>query len=330
MGLPFLESRSTFRNCIIHPQEDKKELRNLEKLLGSICLRRSREVIALPEPTIKDRRLDLSSIERQRYLEIDDICTGSINDAEERKHESATRQATLRRYLRLRMTCNNGTYERNPPSLHEDPFAISTADNSMSCPTCFIDSSVLALDNTSGVSLCERCVAHLCDQCKAQHVGNIGMSAIGSRRSCSTCQKTYVPHIVSAGDSHFDELTDEELDHGMSTKLSAIIKDIEEHRHLKGVVFSSWKTTLDLLLRILRRRGIVGYFIHGEKSFAERRKILDAFRGETGSVLLMTLGTGAVGLNLSTASRIHIVEPQWNPAVESQVSFIFPQIISKA
>lgn len=32
----------------------------------------------------------------------------------------------------------------------------------------------------------------------------------------------------------------------------------------------------------------------------------------------MTLGTGAVGLNLFTASRIHVVEPQWNPAVESQ------------
>ena len=55
------------------------------------------------------------------------------------------------------------------------------------------------------------------------------------------------------------------------------------------------------------------------------------------TVLLMTIGTGAVGqvktktlqrifgasntegrLNLTAANRIHIVEPQWNPSVEEQ------------
>jgi len=32
----------------------------------------------------------------------------------------------------------------------------------------------------------------------------------------------------------------------------------------------------------------------------------------------MTLGTGAVGLNLAVASRIYLLEPQWNPSIESQ------------
>ncbi len=32
----------------------------------------------------------------------------------------------------------------------------------------------------------------------------------------------------------------------------------------------------------------------------------------------MTTGTGAYGLNLTAASRIFIMEPQWNPAVENQ------------
>ncbi|KAK6216250.1 vacuolar ATPase assembly integral membrane protein vma21 [Pestalotiopsis sp. IQ-011] len=32
----------------------------------------------------------------------------------------------------------------------------------------------------------------------------------------------------------------------------------------------------------------------------------------------MTLGTGAVGLNLAIASRIYLLEPQWNPSIESQ------------
>jgi len=32
----------------------------------------------------------------------------------------------------------------------------------------------------------------------------------------------------------------------------------------------------------------------------------------------MTLGTGAVGLNLTVANRVHILEPQWNPSIEKQ------------
>ncbi|KAF9878418.1 hypothetical protein CkaCkLH20_03910 [Colletotrichum karsti] len=35
-------------------------------------------------------------------------------------------------------------------------------------------------------------------------------------------------------------------------------------------------------------------------------------------ILLMTLGTGAVGLNLAVASRIYLFEPQWNPSIELQ------------
>jgi len=33
---------------------------------------------------------------------------------------------------------------------------------------------------------------------------------------------------------------------------------------------------------------------------------------------LMTLGTGAEGLNLKVASRIYLLEPQWNPFLELQ------------
>ncbi|KAF4535902.1 P-loop containing nucleoside triphosphate hydrolase [Lasiodiplodia theobromae] len=46
---------------------------------------------------------------------------------------------------------------------------------------------------------------------------------------------------------------------------------------------------------------------------------LERFRKDSNvNVLLMTLGTGAVGLNLTVATRIHILEPQWNPLQESQ------------
>jgi SWI/SNF-related matrix-associated actin-dependent regulator of chromatin subfamily A3 len=59
--------------------------------------------------------------------------------------------------------------------------------------------------------------------------------------------------------------------------------------------------------------------IDGSLPLTERLKVLKDFRSPSGAnVLLMTLGTGAVGLNLAVASRIYLVEPQWNPSIESQ------------
>ncbi|KAF5577105.1 DNA repair recombination RAD5C [Fusarium pseudoanthophilum] len=50
-----------------------------------------------------------------------------------------------------------------------------------------------------------------------------------------------------------------------------------------------------------------------------QRRALKEFQSNTGpSILLMTLGTGAVGLNLAVASRIYLLEPQWNPSIEEQ------------
>ncbi|KAJ4125773.1 hypothetical protein NW765_001547 [Fusarium oxysporum] len=59
--------------------------------------------------------------------------------------------------------------------------------------------------------------------------------------------------------------------------------------------------------------------IHGSRSLAERTKVLKEFQSKNGpTILLMTLGTGAVGLNLAVASRIYLLEPQWNPSIEEQ------------
>jgi SWI/SNF-related matrix-associated actin-dependent regulator of chromatin subfamily A3 len=84
-------------------------------------------------------------------------------------------------------------------------------------------------------------------------------------------------------------------------------------------------------------RGIVYSRIDGTVGASERSRIIDDFQHnpET-AVLLMTIGTGAVGygrfasvptefheanvprLNLTAANRVHLLEPQWNPFVEEQ------------
>ncbi|USP81222.1 hypothetical protein yc1106_08496 [Curvularia clavata] len=65
----------------------------------------------------------------------------------------------------------------------------------------------------------------------------------------------------------------------------------------------------------------ISYFrIHGSIPANKRSKILADFEHSmTTRILLITLGTGAVGLNkMKTANIVHIIEPQWNPSVEHQ------------
>jgi DNA repair protein RAD5 len=57
----------------------------------------------------------------------------------------------------------------------------------------------------------------------------------------------------------------------------------------------------------------------GDMSQKARTRVITNFiSNETITVFLMTLKTGAVGLNLVAANHVFIVDPWWNPAVEEQ------------
>lgn len=71
---------------------------------------------------------------------------------------------------------------------------------------------------------------------------------------------------------------------------------------------------------MLRREKVAFLRVDGSLSTPQRKQVLKQYQDAPGgTILLMTLGTGAVGLNdLSVASRVHLLEPQWNPSVERQ------------
>lgn len=84
------------------------------------------------------------------------------------------------------------------------------------------------------------------------------------------------------------------------------------------MIFSCWKKTLNELASILTSEGLPFVLLDGTLTLSARREVLEKFNQESDTILLMTLGTGAVGLNLTVASRIHLIEPQWNPTIEFQ------------
>ena len=69
-----------------------------------------------------------------------------------------------------------------------------------------------------------------------------------------------------------------------------------DHSNSFSIVFSSWKKTLKLVGELLGSHAIRYDLIDGSLSLSDRLKVLKDFRSPAGAnVLLMTLGTGAVG-----------------------------------
>ncbi len=85
----------------------------------------------------------------------------------------------------------------------------------------------------------------------------------------------------------------------------------------KAIIFSQWVEPLQVLAEALEPYGPLQY--HGRIPQNERTPILDRFKADpTKHVLLMTYGTGSVGLNLQFTNYVFLFDRWWNPAVEDQ------------
>lgn len=86
-----------------------------------------------------------------------------------------------------------------------------------------------------------------------------------------------------------------------------------------SIVFSSWRKTLAIVSELLLSHNIAFSMIDGSLPLPKRQQALRTYEGPNDTnVLLMTLGTGAVGLDLVSSSCIYLLEPQWNPSIEAQ------------
>ncbi|CAA7268014.1 unnamed protein product [Cyclocybe aegerita] len=88
---------------------------------------------------------------------------------------------------------------------------------------------------------------------------------------------------------------------------------------VKTVVFSQWTSMLDKVEDALESAGIRYDRLDGTMKRDERTRAMDALKHDPGcEVLLVSLKAGGVGLNLTAAQRVYLMDPYWNPAVENQ------------
>ncbi|KAF4989707.1 hypothetical protein FDECE_14622 [Fusarium decemcellulare] len=295
---------AVFQRHILQPlsKDTLERAKPLQMLLRGMCLRRTGKYLNLPEAYCKHIRLSLDHDEQALYTEVLRRFRREIDDVV--STQAKTRKCTLlfTMMMELRRICNHGTLRVPIPGLQ----------------------SPKTLTNTG--------IDSLCDYCDEAEEGS--MARLNGDSVCPECHRS-----LSERDASIKSTWDSSpliLHSGLSTKLESVADNIcrRSKRYSPfqacapssiiisdegSIVFSYWTATLDLLQRLMEQKNIVLRRIDGRIGNKDRLAALEEFKNDPViSVLLITIQTGAVGLNLTVATQVHIVEPQWNPSVEEQ------------
>lgn len=170
---------------------------------------------------------------------------------------------------------------------------------------------------------------------------------------CRFCLEPHISSLLLSKSQEDSEELDQDIRVSMTTTkdfipstkiraLTACLKEQQEknraaQKHLalknsgakheppvKSVVFSQFTGFLDLVEVALRAEGITYERLDGSMSHIKRTEAIDRFkRSNSISVFLISLKAGGIGLNLTEASCVYLLDPWWN------VSYFTSHIYSK-
>ena len=104
-----------------------------------------------------------------------------------------------------------------------------------------------------------------------------------------------------------------------SAKLDLLMERLAEviDEGHKALVFSQFTSMLALVRPELDRQGVVYEYLDGQTR--DRQARVERFQSSPDCPLfLISLKAGGVGLNLTAADYVFLLDPWWNPAVEAQ------------
>jgi SNF2 family DNA or RNA helicase len=187
---------------------------------------------------------------------------------------------------------------------------------------------------------CSQCLRTLLVTSSSQHSSSYGSSSPASNRAsaCPLCrcpfsaqdvlsfQDLAPPDSALAANAKSREDMEEngaKEDDSVPPKVSAMINDLTSARRedptVKAVVFSHFIGFLDIIERALTDAGLSCARLQGGMKFSARDAVLESFASlDHPTVLLVSTKAGGVGLSLTRASRVYVMDLWWNAAVDEQ------------
>jgi SNF2 family DNA or RNA helicase len=113
-------------------------------------------------------------------------------------------------------------------------------------------------------------------------------------------------------------LKEEAYQGDFSSKVEVLMEHIEnKSTQHKILVFSQFVGMLDVIKKELEAKNITFEYLTGQTK--NRASKVNAFQNNDNvRVFLISLKAGGIGLNLTEADYVYLVDPWWNPAVENQ------------
>ncbi|RPA81744.1 hypothetical protein BJ508DRAFT_306349 [Ascobolus immersus RN42] len=300
-----LHSKQVFEREIVKPLK-LREHSGYEKLQGALqnlCLRRLKSAITDLLPPKKQQTLCLPFTPEQRQL-YDTVkrkfTGGSVGSSE----KPASKSNALTSILKLRQICDHGE------DLLSDANGTSSSSDATQLLICRHCATIIAscAEEIAAMAV-RRCQVHaVCVDC-FDNLDN-GLDNTGKKEAeCSACIE------MQLGTERKQSLS---VYKGPSVKVKALVSAINKD---KSIVFSCWTRMLDLIEVAFRNSGICFVRIDGGMSRNMRDEAIRRFNQDFESVvILVSLMAGGTGINLTRASRVHIMEPHWNPMIEQQAA----------
>ncbi|KAF8807924.1 DNA repair protein RAD5 [Phlegmacium glaucopus] len=210
-----------------------------------------------------------------------------------------------------------------PSNFAEQFIAGLTGDDNTDCPICFNEIEI--------PMVIPKCMHQFCKDCIVSHVGICEQK--GQSASCPTClsgpiKSKELIEIIRKDTTNSQPLESVVVlrrnDFQSSTKLDALIQNLrrlkDQEPCYRAVVFSQFTSFLDLIQVALKREQIDHYRFDGTMDVKKKSAAISEFKSlsQKPKVLVVSLKAGGVGLNLTTANHVFMMDCWWNAATENQ------------
>ena len=71
---------------------------------------------------------------------------------------------------------------------------------------------------------------------------------------------------------------------------------------------------------MMKDAGVDYLYLDGQTAMDERQRLVDEFQSGDSQFFLISLKAGGLGLNLTAANYVILMDPWWNPSIEDQAT----------
>ncbi|XP_063772026.1 helicase-like transcription factor [Pseudophryne corroboree] len=316
---------------------DQGGLRRLQALIKNVTLRRTKTsrvkgkpVLELPERKVYVQHIELSAEERQIYESMKNegkaVIGRYFNEGTVLTHYADV-LAVLMRLRQLcchphlvssRVSSSSLTASSTPEDLREKLVnnikQVVSSGSDVECAIC-LDSLNMPVITRCAHVYCKPCI------CQVIHIEH-------PNAKCPLCRgELRLEHLLDCPEEDSNSSENQKTDGKWlsSSKINALMHALTEQSNkdpcVKSIIVSQFTTFLSMIETALGASGFTFTRLDGSMTQKKRTEAIQSFQSShisSPAIMLLSLKAGGVGLNLTAASRVFLMDPAWNPAAEEQ------------